>query len=83
MAVAQINENARIVGISESETVDPLLKDDGVKEFAGSGELSGNGGDDLLDGRAVATLQNSKKPRLEARWVTDENGKLISKWLYI
>ncbi len=82
------NENNLIVGASGDNLIDSFVGNDEVKGLTRNNTPIDNGGNDVLDRQADnhklfstdATLQTSKKPRLEARWVT-ENGKLICKWL--
>jgi hypothetical protein len=77
-----------IAQIPSNETTNTWLENDDATDLAGNNTLSSNEQNNVLEDNAgrnkllknIANPQASKKPRLEARWVS-ENGKLICKWL--
>ena len=88
MVTTPTNKKDSIAETPADETIDAWLENDEVRSLAGNNTLSGDRRNDVLEDDAgrdkllknIANPQASKKPRLEAHWVS-EHGKLVCKWL--
>jgi hypothetical protein len=88
MVTTPTNKRDAIAETSRDDTIDAWVQNDEARSLAGNNTLSGDRRNDVLEDDAgrdkllknIATPPISKKPRLEAHWVS-ENGKLICKWV--